>query len=221
MLLLLLRLPNSIANPLLAHRPESPADRGWVPSLLCLRFRLRLFPTWRSSTEGEEKKGQNHPLPLLPSPKHLSPFRTASSMPSIVVSDSAQSPKKSKSKSKEKKMKAKVQLEADGGFESPTSNKKHKKVKKSGIKGSESKQPKLLEHQGDAKKRRRGRPWRCARTTRKTSETSSELVDPENLKGKKKKKKARLSDGGGSRGEPQRFIKFQDLGSRRFFPFRP
>ncbi|KAK3444693.1 hypothetical protein EUGRSUZ_A00875 [Eucalyptus grandis] len=119
-------------------------------------------------------------------------------MPSIVVSDSAQSPESSKRKSKEKKMKAKVQLEANGGFESPTLDKKHKKEKKSSSKGSESKQPKLLEHQGDVKKEKKRTALELREDDKEDkSETSSELVDPENLKGKKKKKKkkTRLSDG--------------------------
>ncbi|KAK3403732.1 hypothetical protein EUGRSUZ_K00136 [Eucalyptus grandis] len=115
-------------------------------------------------------------------------------MPSIVVSDSVQSPDNSKSKSKEKKMKVKVQLEADGGFESPASDKKHKKEKKSGGKSSESKQPKVLEHQEDAKKEKKRKALELREDDDDDkSETSSELVDPENLKGKKKK--AKLSDG--------------------------
>ncbi|KAL3753250.1 hypothetical protein ACJRO7_000618 [Eucalyptus globulus] len=122
-------------------------------------------------------------------------------MPSIVVSDSAQSLENSKRKSKEKKMNAKVQLEANGGFESPTSDKKHKKEKKSSSKGSESKQPKLLEHQGDVKMEKKRKALELREDDKEDkSETSSELVDPENLKGKKKKKKkkkkkTRLSDG--------------------------
>ncbi|KAL3753246.1 hypothetical protein ACJRO7_000614 [Eucalyptus globulus] len=117
-------------------------------------------------------------------------------MPSIVVSNLAQSPENSKRKSKEKKMKAKVQLEANGGFESPALDKKHKKEKKSSSKGSESKQPKLLEHRGDVKKEKKRKALELREDDKEDkSETSSELVDPENLKGKKKKKKTRLSDG--------------------------
>ncbi|XP_030463494.1 DEAD-box ATP-dependent RNA helicase 7 [Syzygium oleosum] len=111
-------------------------------------------------------------------------------MPSIVVSDPVQSSENSKSKTKEKKMKARVQLEAEG-FESPASDKKHKKEKKS----SKSSESKLLEHQEAAKKEKKRKALEPREDDDEDkSETSSELVDPENLKGKKKKK-ARLSDG--------------------------
>ncbi|KAI6672204.1 hypothetical protein NL676_000110 [Syzygium grande] len=151
---------------------------------------LEAIVLWRR----EENKSAPPAPPLNPSlaiPVSLSVSDTAPSMPSIVVSDPVQSSENSKGKTKEKKMKAKVQLEAEG-FESPASDKKHKKEKKS----SKSSESKLLEHQEAAKKEKKRKALEPREDDGEDkSETSSELVDPENLKGKKKKKKARLSDG--------------------------
>lgn len=160
-------------------------------SLFLLLLHLTVTPFFKQEKRREQKRPPAPPLSSsLTIPVSLSVSDTAPSMPSIVVSDPVQSSENSKSKTKEKKMKAKVQLEAER-FESPASDKKHKKEKKS----SKSSESKLLEHQEAAKKEKKRKALEPREDDDEDkSETSSELVDPENLKGKKKKK-ARLSDG--------------------------
>ncbi|KAI3411271.1 RNA helicase [Psidium guajava] len=165
-----------------------------TPFLSLLSFSCFLRLTVTPFFKQEKRKENKTPLSPFSS---VSLYPSSSSMPSIAISDSIQSSESSKSKSKEKKMKAKVQLETEG-FESPASEKKHNKEKKSS-KSAESKQSKLLEHQEVAKKEKKRKALELGEDDDEDkSETSSELVDPENLKANKereKKKKARLSDG--------------------------